>query len=311
MGHRRLLGFALGTALLAAVLLPTTADAQEDAPAAVPVTVRALEPGALKDQPTSAAAAPSTGDVAPTSSPDVEPVLGAPEPQIIIGPDTRTKVTQTNQFPGSAVTLITVDPVDPGPGFSCTGWLISNDTVATAAHCVVYDEDGAFYNVFPGWDGDSGAAESCGIVEPFAPNSWLNAGGDGPARDDYAALKLDASLCADYSDLGHFGFRQVADSKIKGLKETLDGYPSDKNGEQWRSTGKIRRANKNLVFYKNDTFAGNSGSPVYKTFNNCGTCAVAIHTSSFGGVDPENGGTRIRPKVGRFLNRVVDEPFPD
>jgi len=318
MKQRRILGFVLGAAVLAAVVVPATADAQDDAaPLAEAVTVQAVDPADLSGAPTSSGGQVGTGETSP-SSVVIPPAPGTPEPQIIIGNDGRTRETPTTQFPASAVALIIVDPVNPAYGsFSCTGWFYSPDAVATAAHCIEYDEQTAFYTVIPGRDGGSAPFPSCSNLDSVvSTNSWIdqNDGTErppsGPARDDYAILELNQTLCDYGNDLGWFGFRQVADSKLEGKKETINGYPADKpSGEQWKSEGKIKSFNKYLVRYKNDTFAGVSGSPVYRNFNNCGTCAIGIHT--FGKESQQfNAGTRIRPKVGKSLNRVDDNEGP-
>jgi glutamyl endopeptidase len=307
MRHRRVLGLLIGAAAVTAVVVPATADAEDPAPPANAVVAQALDPGAVAGQPASSAQRVGSGETSPAVAPSTEPALAGPEPAFVIGKDSRTKVKDTTKYPARAVASIHINPVQIGLGsYICTGWFISNDTLATAAHCIEYDNDGAVYTVIPGRKGNQAPFNSCTNMDGvFASNTWIAAGGvNAPIGDDYAAVDTACNF-----NIGSFGFKQVNDTKLQGLKEKLHGYPADLNGgsKQYKTTGKVEALNTKQAFYKNDTAGGMSGGPVFKKFNGCGVCAIAIHTTAFGTMQNpiNNGGTRIYPQVGQFLNSAI------
>lgn len=64
-----------------------------------------------------------------------------PEPLRIIGPDDRVKITNTTNFPWSAMVRITKYFTEDKTG-ACSGWMLGPSTVVTAGHCV-YDYYGS------------------------------------------------------------------------------------------------------------------------------------------------------------------------
>ncbi|MGH9024668.1 MAG: trypsin-like serine protease [Acidimicrobiia bacterium] len=308
MTRGRLLVLALGAVAVAGLLVPAPADAGPSVPAGA-ITPTTIDPAALEGLPSSSTPAAGTGERSPAPTPEGVPdsAPGSPTPEAVIGTDERTRVRPTTSYPARAIVHIVVDSLNSSD-FSCTGWMIAKDALATAAHCADYSGP-AVYTLIPGRNGGSQPFRSCnptatGVV---VSDSWFASGGNGPSEDDYAAFDLN---CKVGKDTGWLGFRQLSDGKLDGLKETIAGYPADKpSGQQWKSKNKISSVNQDQVFYKNDTFGGMSGGPVYRNFGlPCGTCAVAIHTAAIGNPATQNTGTRIRPEVGQFLNEVAGRP---
>lgn len=64
----------------------------------------------------------------------------------------------------------------------------------------------------------------------------------------------------------------------------------------WSMTGPVESLQTEKVFYKMDTYGGQSGAPVY----NSSDTIVAIHTN--GG--SSNSGTRITPTLANYLTSV-------
>ncbi len=102
-------------------------------------------------------------------------------------------------------------------------------------------------------------------------------------------------------------------ASLTGTATTVSGYPCDKTfGQQWRHAGQtVTATHTRQVFYQNDTFGCQSGSPVYQTraagSSWCvGQCVMAIHAYGLHGSSPHstnNHGTRITESV--FNNLIT------
>ncbi|MFC7440381.1 trypsin-like serine peptidase [Laceyella putida] len=212
----------------------------------------------------------------------------------VIGSDNRTRVTDTASYPYSAIVHIVSDIG------GCTGWLIGPDTVATAGHCI-YDPNNNKWassaTVYPGRDGDSLPYGSANGVEFFSVSGWVQ---NGDSNYDYGAIKLDKDIG---NATGWFGYRYQSGS-LNGTAENISGYPGDKTyGTQWQHADQIRETQTYKLLYANDTYGGQSGSPVYQnSYSDCGTCAIAIHTNGVYGGSSYNRGTRITQEVYNNLN---------
>jgi glutamyl endopeptidase len=63
------------------------------------------------------------------------------------------------------------------------------------------------------------------------------------------------------------------------------GYPGDVSpaGSMWTDRKRIRVTQANMVFYRNDTFGGQSGSPIFQWGRYCdGPCAMGVHGYGIG-----------------------------
>ena len=223
--------------------------------------------------------------------------------ETVIGADGRVQITGTTTFPYRAVVHITRN----GNGW-CSGWMINANTVATAGHCVAPGGTGAFYSgtfrVFPGRNGASTPYGSCTARRLYSVSGWVSSGDE---TYDYGALKLD---CTVGNSTGWFGFWWQS-ATLTGLSATTSGYPADKPfGTMWRSIDQVRVTHDRQIFYLNDTFNGQSGSPVYQNRPSgssfcVGQCAMGIHAYGLHGSSPHstnNHGTRITQPV--FNNLV-------
>jgi glutamyl endopeptidase len=235
-----------------------------------------------------------------------EPIAGSPTTESVLGADTRVQNTTTTSFPNRAVAHITFSP-SAGKTAVCTGWLINATTIATAGHCVAKGGSRAFYplssyRIYPGRNGSVAPYGSCTAKRLNTVSAWINSNN---WEYDYAAIKLNCSIG---NTTGWFGFWSQSTS-LTGQTQTITGYPDDKaSGTQWRGTGVVKITQTRKLWYDNDTFGGQSGSPVWKNNppspSTCvGACAMAIHTN---GRDPSNGfnsGLRITSEV--FNNLVA------
>ena len=240
------------------------------------------------------------GRAATASDPAVTP-MAAPTteagPESVIGTDSRYQITDTTAYPYRAIVFITF--TQQGGNYSCTGWLISPDTVATAGHCVAAGGSGSGWSsnvvVSPGRNGSYIPYGSCGYRYLNTVYGWINSGN----RDyDYGTIKLNCSIG---NTVGWFGFRWQSAS-LAGDPTYISGYPGDKAyATQWRSDDYVRISYDRRIYYANDSFGGQSGAPVWDNNSGCYPCGIAIHAYSIDSTG-YNGGTRINSEV--FNNLV-------
>ncbi|MDQ2995507.1 MAG: serine protease [Chloroflexota bacterium] len=212
------------------------------------------------------------------------PVPGEASPESVIGTDSRFRITSTTSYPYGAIAHITSSIG------GCTGWLINANTVVTAGHCVFGSGWATNVRVYPGRNGSSTPYGSCGASRLFSVTGWTSSKN---RNYDYGAIKLNCSIG---NSTGSFGYRWTSAS-LTGQASYTSGYPGDKTyGTQWRSNDSIRISQTYRLYYANDTFGGQSGSPVWNGGASCSPCGIAIHAY---GVDSTgyNGGTRITQSV--------------
>jgi glutamyl endopeptidase len=209
----------------------------------------------------------------------------------VIGADGRTLVTPTTSYPARAAVLITFD------GGRCSGWLYGPNVVATTGHCVHTGGTSGHWmtnvRVYPGRNGSSAPYGSCTARALYSVVGWTTSKDE---TYDYGAVKLN---CTVGNTTGYFGFFWQAAS-LTGLSATVEGYPGDKPLTLWKAGGSISMTQDRQVFYLQDTYAGQSGSPVFQNRSGCGQCSMAIHAYGLHGGSPHNQynhGTRITQSV--------------
>jgi glutamyl endopeptidase len=213
----------------------------------------------------------------------------------VIGVDSRQQL-KTTGFPARATVYITLNG-----SHHCSGFLIGSNTVATAGHCVNRGNGGGFYpvnqfRVYPGRDGASAPYGYCTAKWLATVTGWSVSGSD---QYDYGAIKLN---CTVGNTVGSYGFFWTTANLIN-QPTIVQGYPGDKtSGTQWVGAD-INRCNATRkLFYKDDTYGGNSGGPIWNdtTFSTSGIYAMGIHAYGYGGTGcyaTNNSGTRITQPV--------------
>jgi glutamyl endopeptidase len=228
---------------------------------------------------------------------DSSPGLAAPPAHTpatvwgVIGEDERKPVPYPHAFPGRAVVRIETDAVRS----PCTGWLIGDDTVVTAGHCV--------HN---GYGGDSGWAttgkvrvastvkgasienayyEPCSATRLYTTTEWMKGGDEKGEAFDYGAIKLDCDLG---KQVGTFGAAITPTPWPAGRVPHGYGYDSKATDQECKVPGRViqlchgpgtlSRANGGMLYYDIDTKAGTSGGVILISGAACAHCAVAIHT---------------------------------
>ncbi len=102
----------------------------------------------------------------------------------------------------------------------------------------------------------------------------------------------------------NYGFgwtTRLTDRELTNRIVTNCGYPGDKpRGTMWITGGEIERCTSKMIYYMNDTAAGQSGSPVY-TWDGGYWRVVGVH--SYGGC-PNHAPRFTRQMISRFLTFV-------
>jgi len=238
------------------------------------------------------------------------PYPGEEMHEVIKGWDTRRR-NYTNNYPARAVVYITFNKPDGTP-VSCSGWMISRDTVATAGHCVhTGGSSGNWcYNwtIYPGRDGFDSPYGSTTASWAASVSGWVDRRNE---AYDYGVLKLNTDIG---DATGWFGFLWRSGSKgLLNAPAIIPGYPGDKpDGEQWESADKVRISWNRQIFYYNDTAGGMSGSPIWYDKGNKGPYGIGIHAYGFPHKDwphtKYNHGTRINETRFNNLKSWINEP---
>lgn len=217
--------------------------------------------------------------------------------ETVIGDDNRTQIHDTDAYPFRMICSLTMTH-EGGLMSVGTGFLIGRRTLITAGHCLQPNRHVpplVKVEVRPG---------RAGLHEPFA-------GEAGPALGtrfslhrewsnrydpnfDVGAIHLDTDIG---EQLGWFGVRALSPSELELQWAHVTGYPGDKvietgegqalpAAEMWHHATPLTGAADGRVFYPADTFAGQSGAPVYRIAEDGRAEVVAIHAY---GIDPAGG----------------------
>jgi glutamyl endopeptidase len=215
-------------------------------------------------------------------------------PYIIIGDDDRTKVVNTVEKPYSAISfLFSLDSM-------CTGTLIDEDKVLTAAHCV-YNKDTKKYfrdnSVYPGVHNDEFPFESSDSIEYFVPKQYIQSGNP---RFDYAIIKLEYPIGKDIELLKLKQVKKAVETSIR-----IVGYPEDKLVEtgvvsQYEMQGKVWSEDPFTLYYDLDTTAGQSGAPILNENNEI----IGIHIGNYR-TNGLNGGVKVTKEMETFIKEAL------
>lgn len=217
-------------------------------------------------------------------------------PQVVFGEDGRERV-DPDRAPYTAIGHLLMQ--FGSEQAVCTGFLISADTVATAAHCV-YDQTSKAWasgaRFYPAVDGlptrgvsPSTPFGSCAGKSLITVTGYIRTGA---TMYDYAVVKL---RC-DMSRAGRIPLRGTVLVNRKS-EFTISGYPADKlraervpgtsqvrivSATQWRHDGPLAGQTPFHLMYRIDTKGGQSGSPVLGVAGDCRPCAYGIHSGFTG-----------------------------
>ncbi|WP_082056961.1 trypsin-like serine peptidase [Psychromicrobium lacuslunae] len=212
-----------------------------------------------------------------------------PVAESVIGPDGRTKVTNTTASPYRRTGQITFK--EGGSSYICTGWLISASTVVTAGHCL----NGGDSTNITFTPARNGATDPYGTFT--ATEVWVDSRGVDADGGDWGVIQLNKPVG---SQLGWYGIQAAAPSSLSGKTAHIIGYPGDKpSGTMWQHTDTINSATGRNFYYQTDTAGGQSGSAVTTTNNDVSN---GIHVWGNGGSG--NGATRITAELFNTLAKL-------
>jgi glutamyl endopeptidase len=233
--------------------------------------------------------------------------------ETVLNWDSRMRVVPTAAMANRAIVLITIGTSN---AHLCTGFLYSNNTVATAGHCVHTGgssgtwRDRTTMKVWPGRNGTASPYGFCTVRRLHSVAGWTLTANQ---LYDYGAMKLN---CTVGNTTGWFGMRsQDGDTAFLNQPAIISGYPGDKSQEQWLSADKVRVSQSLRLCYRTDTIGGHSGSPIWndrdEALGAIGPWAIAVHaygaaTSSCG--TTLNSGPRLTPV--RISNYVLWRDMP-
>jgi glutamyl endopeptidase len=214
--------------------------------------------------------------------------------EVVFGNDDRVPVMppQIDENPWRQICALRITAATGGQ-FVGTGWFIGPNVVATAGHCVYLQHEGGWATeiaVVPGKDGDEepfGRARS----QSFASvHGWVSE----HSRDfDYGVIFLDEPLG---EQVGNFAVEAQLDAELTGAIARVSGYPADRDlaVRQYFHERLLDDVNETRLFYRIDTFGGQSGSPIWRQTEGRPAVAIGIHTA---GGATANSGTRISEPV--------------
>ncbi|WGD37882.1 trypsin-like serine protease [Lysinibacter sp. HNR] len=215
----------------------------------------------------------------PTESAPEAPIDTHPSPYVVIGKDNRTRVTDVSQTPYNQIPLIL--HTKNSKRYSCTGSLVGENTVLTAAHCLYaqYPTPDWSTNVTTTFE-KNGPAQgfTCAAERIIVPEEWKKY--ESPDYD-WGIIQLD---CNAGKVNGHMGYRNSGNATVS--KAWITGYPGDKrqelgNSYMFQDFGPLNNHNLQRFWYQLDTFGGQSGSPIWVKDDGtgCGECIIGVHTS--------------------------------
>lgn len=249
--HRRPLTFSPLVLFLAGLGILFFAAASSDAGA---------EGGSPLPEPRGDGKVFSPGDPPPARS------NGAAQP-IVIDSDDRVRVSDTTEYPFSAVVWLELyDEFDEEIG-NCTGTFIGPNAILTAGHCLYDPETGWIANiaVVPGKDEDYEPFGWEWAADYWVPDGWYDTGGD---LFDWGIISMSNS------DLGEtVGWLYIAELTTETLlaldfEPAIVGYPGDAvpPGTMWYDWMPwFTDVDDFLLYHEIDTYPGMSGSAVFSS----------------------------------------------
>ncbi len=218
---------------------------------------------------------------------------------IIGGSDGRTKVASTKVHPYSAIVYLEIYfGLIKRVG---TGFLISDNIVVTAGHCVYNQKYGwaTSITVIPGKDGYSVFNDPYGVATSKrlgVSKEWHR---EGDTAYDWGTIKIVDSLVG---NPGKIDIASIDNRTAAGTNINISGYPTSVNDKivysQYEMSGTINRATAYRFYYDIDVSGGQSGAPILNENN----VAIGIHTAA---TETENTGIMFNDNVLYYLEQCV------
>jgi glutamyl endopeptidase len=210
-------------------------------------------------------------------------------PERVLGPDERTRVLDIGRQPYPWICALRI--YDGDRVLYGTGWLAGERLVVTAGHCVYLHDVQRWatsIEVYVGLQG-ARAASVARSTSLLATDGWLSTRGD---QFDYAGILLDQPLGR---HLGYFAVASATEGELRARTVNVTGYPADRDGgtNQYEHAGRIVAVSPSRFHYDADTYAGQSGCPVW-TLERDGPTVLGLHTI---GDVTDNSALRVNSSV--------------
>lgn len=225
-----------------------------------------------------------------------------PLTESVCGKDERLRVDATAE-PFNAICFLTLER-ETGSRSRGTGFYVDlggdykGGAILTAGHCL--HEHGKMYKRIRVARARSGEDIPHGMQtyeegKFRVTTRWIQTYAQ---EEDYGLVLLDRP-----NPVPGFRLKVADDATLVGGTITTAGYPADKDGfHMWMDRGPVKYVKEGKIFYNEDTFGGQSGSPVWIRSDDGIEC-VGIH--SYGGCP--NSATRITQTVLDQIKSWVEE----
>ncbi len=192
-----------------------------------------------------------------------EPFVPEDTVRTVFGKDDRITVKNPSEYPFSAVSNMYIT-ASCGCGWVGTGFMIDENMLLTAAHCMRCIQHGTWADqvtfYFGYKNGKNYLYKYEGGWSAMAGTVFPNRQYDFEALcNDWCAVKLDEPVG---KTTGTFGVRLADDRQIASDKYTVAGYRDNKLKYD-KGWAKVYEYEPSLILYRMDDLPGNSGGPIF------------------------------------------------
>ncbi|MEM1105157.1 MAG: trypsin-like peptidase domain-containing protein [Pseudomonadota bacterium] len=237
--------------------------------------------------------------------------------ETVIGDDNRTQVQHTGAYPFRMICSLVIHYAGGARNFG-TGFMVGRRTLVTAGHCLQPYPGAAPVEAIEVRPGRSGAhepfLEALGPVPGRRISVHPRWSGDLDPLFDLGAVHLEQDIG---DRLGWFELLAADRRSLERRWIHVTGYPGDKlsvNGlraplraaEMWHHATPIAAATDQQIFYPADTYAGQSGAPVFMLSARGRAQVVGVHAYGIGGAGiaaENNSGVLLTPGL---LQTIAD-----